>query len=233
MTKDQRRRGPKLRGARRARFSHAGDRHDPRGSQPHDRALVCRARRDACRRAVAADVLLGDPRRPLPAAVGEHLCLADRSHLPVGRASGWPAAAARRSCWCCLRRPGSRMTAAGSSRASVSSSNSRWLASASRRDVVQVVLAADRDGGAGHRPGRQPAGPVGEAGQPGRVEGHRVLLARRVADSAAWSMRTAVQQRAGDRFLAVQDGADRRAADQVGQAADHAAGALVQVTGLM
>jgi hypothetical protein len=38
---------------------------------------------------------------------------------------------------------------------------------------------------------------------------------------------------AGDRFLAVQDGADRRAADQVGQAADHAAGALVQVTGLM
>jgi hypothetical protein len=48
------------------------------------------------------------------------------------RASGWPAAAARRSCWCCLRRPGSRMTAAGSSRASVSSSNSRWLASASR-----------------------------------------------------------------------------------------------------
>ena len=42
----------------------------------------------------------------------------------------------------------------------------------------------------------------------------------------------AVQQRAGDLFLAVQDGADRRAADQVGQAADHAAGALVQVPGL-
>jgi len=57
-------------------------------------------------------------------------------------------------------------------------------------DVVQVVLAADRDGGAGQRPGRQRVGAVGEAGQPGRVEGHRVLLARRVADSAAWSMRT-------------------------------------------
>jgi hypothetical protein len=42
----------------------------------------------------------------------------------------------------------------------------------------------------------------------------------------------AVQQLAGDRFLAGQDGADRRAADQVGQAADHAAGALVQVPGL-
>ena len=42
----------------------------------------------------------------------------------------------------------------------------------------------------------------------------------------------AVQQRAGDFFLAVQDGADRRAADQVGQAADLAAGALVQVPGL-
>jgi len=42
----------------------------------------------------------------------------------------------------------------------------------------------------------------------------------------------AVQQRAGDRFLASQDGADRRAADQVGQAADHAAGALLQVPGL-
>jgi hypothetical protein len=41
-----------------------------------------------------------------------------------------------------------------------------------------------------------------------------------------------VQQRAGDRFLAAQDGADRRAADQVGQAADHPAGALVQVSGL-
>jgi len=36
----------------------------------------------------------------------------------------------------------------------------------------------------------------------------------------------AVQQRAGDRFLAASDGADRRAADQVDQAADHPAGAL-------
>ena len=49
---------------------------------------------------------------------------------------------------------------------------------------------------------------------------------RRVVDAHA------VQQRAGDRFLAAQDGADRRAADQVGQAADHATGALVQVPGL-
>ena len=52
-------------------------------------------------------------------------------------------------------------------------------------DVVQVVLAGDRDDGARQRPGRQRAGPVGEAGQSGGVEGHRVLLARRVADSAA------------------------------------------------
>jgi len=56
--------------------------------------------------------------------------------------------------------------------------------------------------------------------------------ARRVADSAAWSMCTGVQQPAGDRFLAAQDGADRRAADQVGQAADHAVGALMDVPGL-
>jgi hypothetical protein len=48
-------------------------------------------------------------------------------------------------------------------------------------DVVQVELAGDRGDGAGQRPGRQRLGPVGEAGQPGRVEGHRVLLARRVA----------------------------------------------------
>jgi hypothetical protein len=48
------------------------------------------------------------------------------------RASGWPAAAARRSCRCCFRWPGSRVTAAGSSRAPVSSGSSRWLAPASR-----------------------------------------------------------------------------------------------------
>jgi len=42
----------------------------------------------------------------------------------------------------------------------------------------------------------------------------------------------AVQQLAGECFLAAEDGADRRAADQMGQAADHAAGALVQVLGL-
>ena len=52
-------------------------------------------------------------------------------------------------------------------------------------DVVQVVLAGDRDNCAGQRTRRQRAGPVGEAGQPGRVGGHRMLLARRVADSAA------------------------------------------------
>jgi hypothetical protein len=59
-------------------------------------------------------------------------------------------------------------------------------------DVVEVVLAGHGDGGARQRPRRQGLGPVGEPGQPGRVEagGHRVLLARRVADSAAWSMRT-------------------------------------------
>src|SRR6266536_4301257 len=59
-------------------------------------------------------------------------------------------------------------------------------------DVVQVVLAGHGDDGARQRAGRQRPSPVGEAGQPGRVEvgGHRVLLARRVADSAAWSMRT-------------------------------------------
>jgi hypothetical protein len=56
---------------------------------------------------------------------------------------------------------------------------------------VDVVLAGHRDGGARQRPRRQRLGPVAEAGQPGRVQVHRVLLARRVADSAAWSMRTA------------------------------------------
>ena len=97
--------------------------------------------------------------------------------------------------------------------------------------VVQVVLAGDRDDGARQRPRRQRGGPVGEVGQTGRVEGHRVLLARRVADSAAWSTRmpsSSLRVIA----LAVQDGADRRGADQVGQAADHPAGALVQVLGL-
>ena len=56
--------------------------------------------------------------------------------------------------------------------------------------VVEVVLAGDGDDGARRRARRQGFGPVGEVGQPGAVEGHRVLLARRVADSAAWSMRT-------------------------------------------
>jgi hypothetical protein len=100
-------------------------------------------------------------------------------------------------------------------------------------DVVQVVLAADRGGGAGQWPGRQRAGPVGGAGQPGGVEGHRVLLVRRVADSATWSMRTLSSTGRVICSWPPKMGADRRAADQVGQAADHAAGALVQVTGLM
>jgi hypothetical protein len=47
-------------------------------------------------------------------------------------------------------------------------------------DVVQVVLAGDGDDGARQWPGRQCLGPVGKAGQPGGVEGHRVLLVRRV-----------------------------------------------------
>ena len=102
-------------------------------------------------------------------------------------------------------------------------------------DVVKVVLAGDRDDGARQRAGRQRLGPVAEAGQAGGVEVHRVLLARRVADSAAWSMCTASSSGRGiavPLVLAAQDGADRRAADQVGQAADHAAGALVQLSGL-
>ena len=53
--------------------------------------------------------------------------------------------------------------------------------------------------------------------------------ARRVADSAAWSMRTLSSSGRVIASWPSQDGADRRAADQVGQAADHAAGALVQV----
>ena len=55
-------------------------------------------------------------------------------------------------------------------------------------EVAVVVLTGDGDDGARQRPGRQRLGPVGEVGQPGRVEagGHRVLLLdRRVADSAA------------------------------------------------
>ncbi len=71
-------------------------------------------------------------------------------------------------------------------------------------DVVEVVLAGDGGDGAWQRPWRQCLGPVAEQGQPGGV----------------------------DRFLAAQNRADRRAADQVGQAADHSAGALVQVSGL-
>jgi len=57
-------------------------------------------------------------------------------------------------------------------------------------DVVEVVLAGHGGDGARQRPRRQRGDPVGEAGQAGGVEGHRVLLDRRVADSAAWSMRT-------------------------------------------
>ncbi|MGZ4249587.1 MAG: hypothetical protein ACXVUE_14925 [Solirubrobacteraceae bacterium] len=64
--------------------SYAGDRHDPVGAQPHDNTIIRRARRDARRGAGAADVFFGDPRRPLPPAVGEHLGFADRSHLTVG-----------------------------------------------------------------------------------------------------------------------------------------------------
>jgi hypothetical protein len=54
-------------------------------------------------------------------------------------------------------------------------------------DVTEVVLTSHRGDGARQRAQRQGGGPVGEPGQPGRVEagGHRVLLDRRVADSAA------------------------------------------------
>src|ERR1700757_558510 len=83
MTQDQRSRGPKLRVTHRPRASDAGDRHDPGRSQAYDHALVCRPRRDARPRAGAADVLLGDPNRPLPFAVWEHLGFADRTHLTV------------------------------------------------------------------------------------------------------------------------------------------------------
>jgi hypothetical protein len=49
------------------------------------------------------------------------------------RASGWPAAAPRRSCSCCVQPRGVwRVIAAVSSKASASSRNSRWFASASR-----------------------------------------------------------------------------------------------------
>src|SRR6266487_4765917 len=42
----------------------------------------------------------------------------------------------------------------------------------------------------GERPRRQGGDPVGEQDQAGRAKSHLALLARRVADSAAWSMRT-------------------------------------------
>jgi hypothetical protein len=59
-----------------------------------------------------------------------------------------------------------------------------------------------------------------------------VLLVRRVADSATWSMRTLSST--GRVICSWPPKMARIAApDQVGQAADHAAGALVQVTGLM
>jgi hypothetical protein len=52
-------------------------------------------------------------------------------------------------------------------------------------DVVEKVLADHGSDGARQWARRQGFGPVAEPGQAGRVEGHRVLLARRVADSAA------------------------------------------------
>lgn len=55
-------------------------------------------------------------------------------------------------------------------------------------DVAEVELALDRAHGAWQPARGQCPSPVAETSQAGRVEVHRVLLARRVADSAAWSM---------------------------------------------
>jgi hypothetical protein len=59
-----------------------------------------------------------------------------------------------------------------------------------------------------------------------------VLLARRVGDSAAWSMRTVSSRARVSASWPPKMARIAAAADQVGQAAGHAAGALVQVFGL-